>query len=114
MNRAIKGLMIKDFKLMRSQMKFFLIIMILWGVFMTTQLNMVNFFVGYVAILCSFMTISTFNYDEFENGSAYLLTLPISRRDYIFGKYLFGLLITTIPFAAACLLSWAVLIANGT
>lgn len=114
MNRAIKGLIIKDFKLMKSQMKFFFIIMILWGVFMTTQLNMATFFVGYIAVLCSFMTLSTFNYDEFENGSAYLMTLPISRKDYIFGKYLFGLLVTTIPFAAASMLSWVVLIAKGT
>lgn len=114
MNRAIKGLMIKDFKLMKSQMRFFLIIMILWGVFMTTQLNMATFFVGYLAVLCSFMTISTFNYDEFENGFAYLMTLPISRKDYIFGKYLFGLLITTIPSAAVGVLSWGVLIAKKT
>lgn len=114
MNRAIKGLIIKDFKLMKSQMKFFFIIMILWGVFMTTQLNMATFFVGYIAVLCSFVTLSTFNYDEFENGSAYLMTLPISRKDYIFGKYLFGLLVTTIPFAAASMLSWVVLIAKGT
>lgn len=114
MNRAIKGLIIKDFKLIKSQMKSFFIIMILWGVFMTTQLNMATFFVGYVAVLCSFITLSTLNYDEFENGSAYLMTLPISRKDYIFGKYLFGMLITTIPFAAASMLSWVVLIARGT
>lgn len=110
MNRAIKGLLIKDFKLMKSQMKFFFVIMILWGIFMTTQLNnMMTFFIGYIAILCSFMTLSTFNYDEFENGSAYLMTLPVSRKDYISGKYLFGLLITTVPFIAMSILSWAAL-----
>ncbi len=114
MNRAIKGLIIKDFKLVKSQMKFFFMIMILWGVFMTTQLNMATFFVGYVAVLCSFITLSTLNYDEFDNGSAYLMTLPISRKDYIVGKYLFGMLITTIPFAVASMLSWVVLIVRGT
>lgn len=114
MSRAIKGLIIKDFKLVKSQMKFFFIIMILWGVFMTTQLNMATFFVGYVAVLCSFITLSTLNYDEFENGSAYLMTLPISRKDYIVGKYLFGMLITTIPFAVASMLSWVVLLVRGT
>lgn len=114
MSRAIKGLIIKDFKLVKSQMKFFFIIMILWGVFMTTQLNMATFFVGYVAVLCSFITLSTLNYDEFDNGSAYLMTLPISRKDYIVGKYLFGMLITTIPFAVASMLSWVVLLVRGT
>jgi len=112
MSSSIKGLLIKDFKLMKSQMKFFFIIMILWGIFMASQLD-VMFFIGYAAILCSFMTLSTFNYDEFENGFAYLFTLPISRKDYIFGKFLFGLLITTIPFVAMSILSWVVLVIQG-
>ena len=80
---------------------------------MTSKFNM-TFFVGYIAILCSFMTLTTFNYDEFENGSSYLMTLPVSRRDYIFGKYLFGVLITMIPFAVASILSWIILVVQGT
>lgn len=113
MNRTVKGLMIKDFKLMKSQMKFFFVVMILWGIFMASKFY-ITFFVGYIAILCSFMTLSTFNYDEFENGTSYLMTLPISRKDYIFGKYLFGVLITMIPFAAASMLSWIMLVVQGT
>lgn len=45
MSRSIKGLMVKDFQLMRSQMKFYFIVMMLWGVVMASSLNMV-FFAG--------------------------------------------------------------------
>lgn len=112
MSRPVKGLMIKDFKVMISQMKFFFVMMILWGIFMASSLNM-SFFVGYIAVLCSFMTLTTFNYDEIENGSAYLFTLPISRKDYIFEKYLFGFLLTTLPLIVASLLSGIVLVVQG-
>lgn len=112
MCRAIKGLLIKDFKLMKSQMRFFFAIMVVWGVFMANRMNL-SFFVGYIAILCSFMTLTTLNYDEFENGSSYLMTLPVSRKDYILEKYLFGFLITMVPYLAAGALSWIVLVLQG-
>ena len=66
MSRSIKGLMVKDFQLMRSQMKFYFIVMMLWGVVMASSLNMV-FFAGYNALICSFLLVSTFSYDAFEN-----------------------------------------------
>lgn len=113
MSRAVKGLLVKDFILMKTQMRFFLFLMLVWGIFMASALNM-SFFVGYIAVLCAFLTLTTFNYDEFENGSAYLFTLPISRKDYIFGKYVFGFLITTLPFIAVGLLIGIVLIVQGT
>ena len=97
MSRSVKGLMVKDFQLMKSQMKLFFIVLIFWGVIMAGSLNM-TFFVGYSALLCSFMLISTFSYDAFENGNAYLFTLPVSRRDYIFEKFVFGFLLATVPF----------------
>ncbi len=113
MSRSVKGLMIKDFKVMKSQMKVFFIIMIPWGIIMTVITNMA-IFVGYVAMLCTFSTISTFNYDEFENGSAYLMTQPVSRKDYIVAKYLFGLLLTAVPFAVTSMIAWTLLVVRGT
>ena len=107
MNRAIKAVLIIDFKLMRSQMRFFFIIMIVWGIIMASNLSG-SFLVGYTAMLCSFLTLSTFNYDEFENGTAYLITLPILRKDYISEKYLFGFLISTLPTILVSMILWIV------
>lgn len=51
-------------------------------------------------------TVSTLSYDEYENGMAYLFTLPISRNKYVLEKYAFALVncIVTgvIMYAMAC------------
>lgn len=113
MGRSVKGLIIKDFQLMKSQMKFFFFLMIGYGVLMVSSLNMV-YFVGYIAILCSYLVVGTFGYDAFENGYAYLFTLPISKKDYVVEKFVFGTLLTTIPFLAVSVFSWAVLVVQGS
>lgn len=108
----MKGLLIKDIKLMGSQMKLFAAIMILWGIFMSINFS-VHFFIGYVAILCSFLTMSSLNFDEFENGMIYIFTLPVLKKDYIREKYVFGLLITTVPTFLAVALSWTMYAVRG-
>lgn len=67
-------------------------------------------FCGYNALICSFLLVSTFSYDAFENGYAYLFTLPVSRRDYIYEKYMFGFLLTTVPFLLVSAVCWAALV----
>ena len=92
---------------MKSQMRFFFIVMIVWGIIMASGFSG-SFLVSYTAMLCSFLTLSTFNYDESENGTAYLITLPILRKDYISEKYLFGFLISTIPTILVSMILWIV------
>ncbi|MCX4298830.1 MAG: ABC-2 transporter permease [Lachnospiraceae bacterium] len=96
MSRPIKGLIIKDLRLILSQMKLFMIVIIVWAFFMTVNLKG-TFLIGYIAIMFSFITLGTFNYDEIEKGMSYLLTLPVQRKDYIKEKYLLGMMITIIP-----------------
>lgn len=96
MSRPVKGLMIKDLRLIFSQMKLFLIIIVVWVIFMTVSLEGA-FSVGYVALMFSFITLGTFSYDEAEKGMSYLFTLPIARKDYIKAKYLLGMIITIVP-----------------
>ena len=106
MSRPIKGLLIKDFRLVFSQMKLFFVIMAVWGVFMAVNIEEFFFVPAYTAVFCSFISLSTYSYDEFENGTAYLFTLPIQRRDYVRAKYLLGILFMMIPTivitSAAC------------
>lgn len=104
MSRPVKGLIIKDLRLIFSQMKIFLLIIVLWAIFMTINLKEA-FFVGYIALMLSFITLGTFNYDEAEKGMSYLFTLPIRRKDYIKEKYLLGLVITIIPALIITLLT---------
>ena len=104
MSRPVKGLMIKDLRLIFSQMKLFLIIIVVWAIFMTVSLKGA-LSVGYIALMFSFITLSTFNYDEAEKGMSYLFTLPIGRKDYIKEKYLLGLMIIVVPALIATLLT---------
>lgn len=113
MERSVKGLIIKDFQLMKSQMKFFFLLMIVCGILTASSLNMV-YFVGYIAILCSYLVVGTFGYDAFENGYAYLFTLPISRKDYVLEKFVFGVLLTTIPFLVTSAVSWVAFVVRGS
>ena len=51
-----------------------------------------SFIVIYLAIIGTSFTSSTISYDEFDNGNAFLFSLPVSRKDYVLEKYLFAIL----------------------
>ena len=85
----MKGLLIKDFKLMKMQKRFFLLILLV-GVVITFSSYDVAFTTGFMAFVSSLFSISSIRYDEFDNGNSFLFSLPISRRTYAVEKYIFG------------------------
>lgn len=87
----MKGLLIKDFKLMKNQ-KSFLILMLAASVYVTFALENASFIIAYMTFLYCIFVISTISYDEFDNGYAFLFTLPFSRKEYAIEKYFFGML----------------------
>lgn len=87
----MRGLMIKDLKLMWAQKMFYAFVLLAAaGVFVTT--GNAGFIVGYLTFMCGISVISTISYDEYDNGSVFLFALPITRKTYVREKYLFGLL----------------------
>lgn len=91
----MKGLLIKDFKLMLNQKKFFILIVLILGAIACFLDFDYYFLIGYFMFICSLFTISTISYDEFDNGNAFLFTLPFSRSRYVEEKYCFGILAGT-------------------
>ena len=85
----MKGLLIKDIKLMKNQKTFFTAMTFVGFLFLITQ-ETPYFVITYITTMFSMFTITTLTYDEFENGAAFLFTLPFSRRDYVKEKYLFA------------------------
>lgn len=85
----MKGLLIKDIKLMLGQKKFFLVVVGLGIFFMLSNENPVSG-VSYITMLLSIFTLSTISYDEFDNGMSFLMTLPIERKTYAQEKYVFA------------------------
>lgn len=87
----MKGLLIKDFKLMRAQKNFFLVIAAISLVIaIISQDN--AFSIGFLGFIGSLFTLSTISYDEFDNGNAFLFALPVTRKSYVLEKYAFGII----------------------
>lgn len=108
----MKGLLIKDLKLMKNQKMFFIVIAVMaviFGYMMDTS----SFIVGYGTFINSLFVISTISYDEFNNGFTFLFTLPVSRNDYVKEKYLFAFCLSGMACLAATLLSISFEILKG-
>ena len=86
----MKGLLIKDYKLMLGQ-KSFLGMAALMAVLYLIIYKDPIVAVVFITVMCTMFTVSTLSYDEYENGMAYLFTLPISRNIYVLEKYAFAL-----------------------
>lgn len=105
----MKGLLIKDIRLMANQKQFFLALGGVCILFLAIYEDPL-FTISYMMIMLSIFTISTINYDSVDNGSAYLFTLPISRKGYVLEKYVFGILTTLSSMFIVVLLSLAVMV----
>ena len=101
----MKGLLIKDIKLMLGQKKFFLVVVGMGIFFMISNENPVSG-VSYITMLLSIFTLSTISYDEFDNGMAFLMTLPIERKTYALEKYVFAGLVSLSSAVVTSLLAF--------
>ena len=90
----MKGLLIKDFKLLKVQKNFFLIILcIAIGIEIFTNSTSSSFIIGFLSFVATLFTLSSISYDEFDNGNAFLFSLPITRKSYVIEKYGFGMIL---------------------
>lgn len=87
----MKGLLIKDFKLLTRQKTTLIAIFVLLLFFPIMGMEP-GFTVGYTMMVLLFITISTVAYDDFDNGMLFLFTLPVDRKTYVREKYVLGLM----------------------
>ncbi|MCB6203874.1 ABC-2 transporter permease [Extibacter muris] len=88
----MKGLLIKDIRLLKNQKHFFLIICLVGTMLLFTS-GEPSFVISYMTFVFSMFTLSSISYDEYDNGLAFLFSLPVSRKKYVREKYVFGLLL---------------------
>lgn len=88
----MKGLLIKDYYLLKTQCKFLLVVFIIALIFMMTREQGSSFAVSYLTLLSAFLSLNTISYDEYDNGSSFLFTLPFKRSTYVYEKYLLGIM----------------------
>ena len=94
----MKGLLIKDLKLMKNNGKNLLLVFLIIGAMMGIMTKELYAAVGYVTFIFTLFTVSTISYDEYDNGYPFLFTLPITRKQYVNEKYVFVLIMTSISF----------------
>ena len=88
----MKGLLIKDFKLVFQNSFRFLILFVIVMFFLATNKDtnwLVPYIVSYTTMIAFIFGLTSFSYDDFENGIQFLLTLPITRKTYVKEKYVF-------------------------
>ena len=100
----MKGLIIKDFSLLKNQKIFFIAIVILALITLIAGMDPM-FIVSYTTLVLSMFTLSTLSYDEYDNGYPFLFSLPITRKTYVIEKYAFGFLISFGTWMVTLLLS---------
>lgn len=109
----MKGLLVKDFKLVKLQKNFFFMIIAV-AVGLTIINDDATFMLGFLTFVMSMFTLSTISYDEFDNGNAFLFTLPVSRKSYVVEKYVFSLLLGGGSWVLAVLFAVVFSIIQGT
>ncbi len=108
----MKGLLIKDLRLLRAQRNYFLTIGAI-AVGMAFLYEEISFVQGFVTVVLSQFAVSTISYDEYDNGFAFLFTLPVSRRYYALEKYVIGGILAGGAWVLATLLALLVTAVKG-
>ena len=99
----MRGLLEKDFRLLKGQKNFFLLILVITVLLSLNSED--NFAVTYLTFIAGFLTISSFGYDDNGNCMPFLMTLPVSRKLYVKSKYVLGFLLTFIGWMAGMVIS---------
>ena len=81
----MKGLMLKDLYVISKQMKYILLMIILFTILLGYT------FGAFALILCAMLPITTIGYDERAKWDKYAATMPYSRTEIVLSKYLLGL-----------------------
>ena len=97
----MKGLFVKDIELMKQQKQFFILVVVMEVILNLAGSGSVSFAIGYFTIVTAIFAITTISYDEFDNGLVFLMTLPVTRKQYVAEKYLLGVGLTAAAWGIA-------------
>jgi hypothetical protein len=86
------GLLIKDFKILKCQIRSLFIILATFIALTNTKNNTVAM-ISYLACIGVIFAVSTASFDEYDNGNPFLFSLPITRKGYVLEKYGFALIV---------------------
>ena len=82
----MKGLLLKDMLLLKNNKKLYAILV--FFAVMYPMMGMGSFTVTFLGMMGLIISISTMNYDEFDNGNSFLFSLAFKRSTYVAEKYI--------------------------
>ena len=77
---------------MKNQKNFFFIMIFIAAAMLFAEFES-TFVVSYFTMIASMFVLSTISYDEYDNGYAFLFSMPFSRTSYVKEKYVFSILV---------------------
>lgn len=83
----MKGLMIKDFCIIKSRRRQFILIVALAAMYIA--MGMGGFAISFLSLLGGAFGLSTLSYDAKSHDGEFIFTLPCTRKQYVTEKYLF-------------------------
>lgn len=102
----MKGLLIKDYKLIMHNKRLFFILMIVW-LLVLQKYDGYSFLIGYSSMIFILLALNTISTDEYYKSMPFLITLPVRRETYAAEKYILMLgmsLLGTIFSTLLCIL----------
>ena len=89
----MKGLLLKDFCILKQQMKLMVVVVIFYAIWAVAA-KMPTLMGTMVILLSIMMPISSMSYDEAGQWYRYAFSLPIPRRTLVLSKYVLGFLVS--------------------
>jgi len=105
----MKGLILKDFYNLGRQNKVILAAIAFYLIFSLANKDS-SFFGGMLTFLMVMQTMTAMAYDEKSKWDRYALAMPVSRTDMVLSKYILGVILLVIAFAANLIF----MVATGT
>lgn len=106
------GLLTKDFRLL-TQRKSTAVMFAGIALMLTFTMN-ASFVISYFSLVGCLMAMSTLSLDQFDNGMAFMFTLPVTKKLYTIEKYIFSFLWLLGFWFTACVLQFGVMIVQKT
>lgn len=82
----MKGLLIRDYKIILHNKKMFVILLIVQMLALQNY-NGYSFLIGYTVMIFVLLILNTITMDEYYKGFPFLMTMPIRRETYVTEKY---------------------------
>ena len=100
----MSGLLMKDLELLKVNIKTYFIVFAVGIIYLFVQTDGSIFFISYMIFVSLSVTVGTISYDGYHHGMNFLMTLPVTRKQYVWSKYLLGFCFAAVTGAAALLI----------